>query len=139
MQRFISEVAAQARSLTSQALTVGSASARWLSLVEGLDLDFYQVHWYDRIDRAPPTEAVARWAPDRPVLLGELPTHGSAHTPEALVHMAEVAGYSGVLLWSLLAEDEASNRERGMRALDAQMTAQRTRGEPAKPVEAASS
>ena len=67
---------------TSHAATVGSASTRTLPLVEGLGLDVYQAHWYDRLEKkAPLDRPVAELGLDRPLILGEFPTRGSRRSP----------------------------------------------------------
>ena len=50
MRAFIGQVAARVHQAADQPVTVGSACARWLHLVTGLGLDFYQPHWYDRFE-----------------------------------------------------------------------------------------
>ena len=50
MRAFLAETAAVFRARATQPLSVGLASARWLSLVDGLDLDQPQVHWYESLD-----------------------------------------------------------------------------------------
>ena len=110
MRRFLGEIAAQVHALTSQQATVGLASAASLELAFGLGLDFYQVHWYDKVAaRSPLERPVATLGLDRPLLLGEFPTRGSARAPGAIVEAARRAGYSGALAWSLLADDLASD------------------------------
>jgi hypothetical protein len=96
---------------TTQAVTVGSASASSLDLVRGLGLDLYQVHWYDRCElRAPLGCPLTDLALDRPVLLGEFPTRGSRLTADEILERARTAGYAGALAWSAAAGDEASDR-----------------------------
>jgi len=110
MRQFLGEIAALVHTRTCQQATVGLASAEGLELARGLGLDFYEVHWYDRLAaRAPLERPVATLALDRPLLLGEFPTRGSARPPAAIVEAARRAGYSGALAWSLLAEDPASD------------------------------
>jgi hypothetical protein len=106
MRRFISDVVTLAHQLTPQPVTVGSASARWLSLVEGLDLDFYQVHWYDHVDGDRPPDTPL--ALDKPVMLGEFPTKQSRHSAQAFRTMARRGGYFSALPWSALATDRFS-------------------------------
>jgi hypothetical protein len=89
---------------------VGSASTRWLALVQGLGLDFYQPHWYDRFEAvAPLATPVADLACDRPVVLGEFPTRGSRSDPEVVLTTARRAGYAGALYWSVMADDSATD------------------------------
>lgn len=110
MRAFLAAVVATFRRHTATPLTVGSASARWLRLVRGLDLDFYQVHWYDRFERhAPLGRPVHAWGLDRPVVLGEYPTRGSRRDVEGILSRARDAGYAGALYWSALADDAASD------------------------------
>jgi hypothetical protein len=74
-----------------------------------LGLDFYQVHWYDKLKRQPSLDTpIAQLGFDRPVLLGEFPTRGSKRSPEDIVLTAKTAGYAGAFYWSVLSEDECS-------------------------------
>ena len=81
---FLREAAAVFRARATQPVTVGLASPRWLSLLDGVDLDFHQVHWYESLDSATalarPVEALD---PGRPLLLGEFPTRGASLGPGA--------------------------------------------------------
>jgi hypothetical protein len=110
MRAFLSEAAAVFRARATQPLTVGLASARWLPLVDGLDLDLLQVHWYESLD---PTTTLTRPAESlvvgRPLLLGEFPTRGASVSPRAILEMAREAGYAGALAWSALAADRATD------------------------------
>jgi hypothetical protein len=101
-------------------VTVGSASVRWLPALKGLDLDFYQPHWYDRFERRSPLATpVGSLGCDRPVILGEFPTRGSHRTPAQLIETAQAAGYDGALFWSVLAEDGATDFASAQTALKA--------------------
>jgi hypothetical protein len=96
-------------SATSHPATIGSAGVRWRDRYVDLNLDFYQVHWYDKLKKQPPLDTpVEALGFDRPVLLGEFPTRGSKRTPEEIVDAARAAGYSGAFYWSVLAKDECS-------------------------------
>lgn len=118
LRALVGDACALIHDRTTQAVTVGSASARSLSLVAGLDLDLYQVHWYDRFElRAPLDQPVADFALDRPVLLGEFPTRGSRYSPGEILAEARQAGYVGALGWSAAADDEASDRAALLAAL----------------------
>jgi hypothetical protein len=119
MRSFIRDVTSLAHDMTTQPVTVGSASARWLPLVQGVGLDFFQVHWYDRVARHVAPQAVSTLDADRPVVLGEFPTRGSALDPSTLLRLADDGGYRGALWWSLLAEDEATNADGAFQALAA--------------------
>lgn len=110
MRSFVRDVVAAIHDHASQPVTVGSASARTLHLVQGLGLDVYQVHWYDAFERHAPLERpLADLGLDGPLILGEFPTRGSRRTPADIVRTAREAGYAGALAWSALAHDEASD------------------------------
>ncbi len=111
MRGFIGEVVERIHATTGQAATVGSASGRWLGLVTGLGLDFYQVHWYDKLEkRFPLDRPVGARGLDRPCVLGEFPTRGSRWSALAVLAKARQSGYAGAWAWSMLAEDEATDR-----------------------------
>src|SRR5688572_3111653 len=79
MRSYIRDAAAAVHAHTDHQVTVGSAGARWLPLVRETNLDFYQPHWYDHLERRSPLERpVAELGLDRPVWLGEFPTRNSA-------------------------------------------------------------
>jgi len=120
MRALVGEACRLVHERTTQAATVGSASSRSLDLVRGLDLDFYQVHWYDRFDlRSPLGQPVSDFVLDRPVLLGEFPTKGSRLSAREILDTARAAGYAGALGWSAAANDEASNPDALLAALSA--------------------
>jgi hypothetical protein len=107
LEVFLTELVALGRDWGTQPLTVGLASASGLPLVRKLGLDFYQVHWYDSVEAdSPLRRPVAKLGLDRPVLLGEFPTRGSAIAPGEVLHAAREAGYAGGLAWSRMAEDD---------------------------------
>jgi len=131
MRAFIRETVSLIHDRTSHAATVGNASARTLSLVEGLGLDVYQAHWYDRLaKRAPLERPVAELGLDRPLILGEFPTRGSRRSPADILETARQAGYAGALAWSALAKDEASDGRslaEGLSAITADTAVNRAR------------
>jgi hypothetical protein len=109
VHEWLVESIALVHSATSHPVTIGSAGARWRDRYMDLNLDFYQVHWYDSLKRQPPLDTpVVELGFDRPVLLGEFPTRGSTLTPDEIVAAARAAGYSGAFYWSVLAKDECS-------------------------------
>jgi hypothetical protein len=109
MRRFLARTSHLVQRLTDQQATVGLASARGLPLVRGIGLDLFQVHWYDRFDADSPLDApVRRLGLDRPLLLGEFPTRGSARSRADIVETARRNGYCGALAWSVLAVDSVS-------------------------------
>jgi hypothetical protein len=108
MRELIVDVVAAVRRHTDHRVTVGLVTTRGLDLVRGVDLDFFQLHWYDSVqDQVPLDEPVATLGLDRPVLMGEFPTTGSHRSPGAIVEAARRGGYAGALAWSLLASDTA--------------------------------
>ncbi len=110
MRRFLARLAATFRSRAEQPLTLGSARARWLPFVRSLDLDFHQIHWYERLDPlAALTEPVASRGLGRPLMLGEFPTRGASLAPSRILEIAASAGYSDALAWSWLASDDSTD------------------------------
>ncbi|MBP1634882.1 MAG: Endo-beta-mannanase [Acidobacteria bacterium] len=109
MRAWLGEMAAMAHEGAVQPATVGLASLRGLPLVAGCALDFYQVHWYDRLERRSPLTRPPLQELDRPLLLGEFPTSNSALSAADLVATAREAGYSGALAWSAAATDAFSD------------------------------
>jgi hypothetical protein len=119
MREWLGDVGGILRAAGARALTVGSASARWLPLVTPLGLDVYQPHWYDHLDAAAPlAHPVARLDLDRPAWLGELPTRGSRHTPDRIFQIAREAGYAGAFFWSAMAEDRYTDLRAATQALE---------------------
>ena len=110
MRSFLRELAELVRGRARQPVTVGLASARWLALLDGVPLDFLQVHWYESLDsHASLARPVSTRDLGRPLLLGEFPTRGCSLPPERILDIAAAAGYSGALAWSLLATDHATD------------------------------
>jgi len=109
LHAWLSDSIALIHSATNHPATIGSAGVRWRDRYAGLDLDFYQVHWYDSLKHQPSLETpVSDLGFDRPVLLGEFPTRGSKLAPDDIMSAARAAGYSGAFYWSVLAKDECS-------------------------------
>jgi hypothetical protein len=109
MCAFLGDLREAARDHVTQPITVGLASLAGLPLVRGLDLDFYQVHWYDSLGRRHrPERPVGPLGLDHPLVLGEFPTRGSKYTADALLQAARDSGYAGAFAWSVLAEDAFS-------------------------------
>ena len=109
LHAFLGDAADLIHSSTMHPATIGSAGVRWRASYTDLDLDFYQVHWYDSLTHQPAlTTPVAQLGFDKPVLLGEYPTRGSKWTREEIVDAARSAGYSGAFYWSALSKDECS-------------------------------
>lgn len=109
MEAWLVEMTGLAHAEARQPVTVGLASVRGLPLVLRCGLDFYQVHWYDRLERRSPLLHPPLARLDRPLLLGEFPTSHSNLSAAQVVAGARKAGYSGALAWSAHALDEYSN------------------------------
>ena len=107
MRRFLGDAAQCIHRAARQAVTVGSAGTWRVDLVRDLELDFYQVHWYDRFGWDALTRPVSELGlGDRPVILGEF-SGRSTQLPEVLA-AARRAGYEGALVWSVLSDDAHS-------------------------------
>lgn len=118
MRTFLRELAERTHAVTRHGATVGTASAQTLSLVQGLGLDIYQPHWYDRFEsRAPLGRPIAALGCDAPVMLGEFPTCNSSRSPAELLSTAEQQGFAGAYFWSAMADDEHSHLEQATAAL----------------------
>lgn len=120
MRRFLGEVLTLVRAETRQLATVGLASHRGLPLLGDLDLDIYQLHWYDR--QSPFVQPMVGGWRGKPLLLGEFPTRGSARTADEILAGARSGGYCGALGWSALAVDgysELDSLERAARSSSA--------------------
>ena len=91
--------------------TVGLASTANLRLVDGLGLDFYQVHWWEPYGDAPLRKAVADLALDRPLLLGAFPSATLRKSVKTVLDTARSAGYGGALLWSVRAVDARGGQD----------------------------
>jgi hypothetical protein len=120
IEDYIGDAAALVHACTDHPATVGLASAASLPRVRGLGLGLYQAHWYDALDSTCPLDTpVSSWGLDRPVLLGEFPTRGSARTPGQIEAAARAAGYAGALAWSVQATDAATDVAAAWRWLEA--------------------
>ncbi len=110
LRRWLGDLLSEVRRLSPHPVTVGLASAQGLRLVETLDLDVWQVLWYDRHDRRSPlTPCPAVASSSRPMVLGEFPSAGSRRAPLEILAASRAAGYAGAWGWSLLAQDSATS------------------------------
>lgn len=122
MRAFLRQLAERVHAHTRHGATVGSASAATLWLVQGLSLDFYQPHWYDRFEaRSPLGRPVTTLGCDAPVVLGEFPTCNSSRSPAELISTAEQHGFAGAYFWSAMADDMHSDPEHATAALARRM------------------
>jgi len=106
LQTFLADAVAALRAHAGQPVTIGCAGTWQLDLVRPLGLDFYQIHWYEKFGWARLAQPVSQFALDRPVLLGEF--SGRTARMATLLDTARHAGYCGALVWSVLADDDAS-------------------------------
>jgi hypothetical protein len=119
MREFVRETAALVHDHAGQAVTVGSASAHWVQTWAGLGLDFYQTHWYEHLEpRAPLATPVRFLDLDRPVILGEFPSRLAPDQLRRILDTARAAGYAAAFVWSVLADDTASDFAAAEAALD---------------------
>jgi hypothetical protein len=107
LQAFLGQAVRCVHESARQPVTVGCAGIGRLDLVRQLELDFFQVHWYERFG----WDALERPVADlglggRPVILGEFPGR-SAFVADVLT-AAKRAGYAAALFWSARAEDGQS-------------------------------
>jgi hypothetical protein len=111
MRAYLRELAALFHARATQPVTVGLASLRGLPLLDGVDLDFHQVHWYERNDGAASLSRplATRDLGRQPLLLGEFPTRSCSLSPAEILERAERAGYAGALAWSLLGRDASTD------------------------------
>jgi hypothetical protein len=107
LQDFLGQAIRCVRESARQPVTIGCAGTTRLELVRPLGLDFYQVHWYERFGWAALEQPVADLGlGDRPVILGEFP--GRSRFVADVLDAAKRAGYTGALVWSVLADDDQS-------------------------------
>jgi hypothetical protein len=113
MQSFVQLCAQTIHASTSNNVTVGSARRMWLNYWQGLGLDLYQFHWYDKFQQSVPEDAFP-WLPysslglDKPSLVGEVPTASTIHSTSEFLNAAFNRGYQGLLVWSYRAGDRFS-------------------------------
>jgi hypothetical protein len=107
VQRFLAQTIQCVRESAGQPVTVGCAGTLWLDLVRPLDVDFHQMHWYERFGwTALERRVIDLGLGDRPVILGEFP--GRSGNVARVLDAAKTAGYGGALVWSVLGEDDES-------------------------------
>ncbi|MFC2055566.1 cellulase family glycosylhydrolase, partial [Chloroflexota bacterium] len=109
MQAFVQDVINYTHRYASQPITIGSAKGQWLTYWLGLGLDFYQFHYYDSNELAPPFVPYSDLGLDKPAILGEFPTGSTAITVTHYLSATWENGYAGALAWSLNGDDRFSN------------------------------
>lgn len=107
MQSFVATLAEYIHDHSSQQVTIGSASRGGLLFWVDADLDFYQYHYYDHFEAQHPFDYSAQDLElDKPVIIGEFPTHNTSRTLTDYLDTIWQNGYAGALAWSYRAEDD---------------------------------
>lgn len=110
MQSFVNDVVSYIHTYSSQHATVGSASRRWLHYWTSSKLDFYQYHYYDKMEERHPLDyQYAKLNLDKPCIIGEFPTKNTKRTMREYLDTIWENGYAGALAWSYRATDKASD------------------------------
>ena len=110
MQSFVKEVVGCIHKHTSQHATVGSASRSYLDYWRDCGLDFYQYHYYDKMEQECPLEyPCTKIGLDKPCIVGEFPTKGTQLGLRDYLDVIHGNGYAGALAWSYRAKDDASD------------------------------
>jgi len=112
MVTFLNELAAALRAHSSAQLTLGAAAIKWGTAWTHLDLDFYQLHYYDWVYEWYPYGTVtlqSQGLTDKPVVMGEFPNAGLSAIPSKNLPARTASqfasdlldhGYAGALSWS---------------------------------------
>lgn len=109
VRSFVRQLSAYVRGNSSLDVTVGSATqASMLRYWSDMDLDILQFHYYDE---AQPLPSYRSLGVKQPVIVGEFPSTGARSTASFLDEIA-AQGYAGALIWSVRADDEASDYQR---------------------------
>jgi hypothetical protein len=111
MRAFLGSAVQAVHRHTGALATVGLASTANLGLVEGLGLDFYQVHWWEPYGDATLRRAVADFRLDRPLVLGAFTATARTKSVKTVLDTARSAGYGGALLWSVRAVDARGGQD----------------------------
>ena len=112
MVTFLNELAAALRAHSSAQITLGSAAIKWGTAWKQLDLDFYQLHYYDWVYEWYPYDTVtlqSQGLTDKPVVMGEFPNGGLSAIPSKNLPARTASqfasdlldhGYAGALSWA---------------------------------------
>lgn len=112
METFVAETIAVLRAESEALVTVGGAAWKWAHAWTRVDLDFYQIHMYDWINRwwpysnPPSTYGLT----DKLVVMGEFPMGDltAGVTYDMVIDSWWGNGYAGALSWMYDGADEAS-------------------------------
>jgi len=109
MESFVRDVVEYIHTYSSQHATLGSASRRWLRYWRNSKLDFYQYHYYDKMESKYPLDyPYTNLNLDKPCIVGEFPTKNTNRTMTQYLDIIWKNDYAGALAWSHRAGDEAS-------------------------------
>ena len=93
----------------NQLVTVGCASKKWIDLWQGVEMDFYQIHYYDWMEPWYPFDVpFDSLGLDKPCIIGEFPTSSSNITVETYLEKIWTNNYAGSFGWSYKASDAFS-------------------------------
>jgi hypothetical protein len=111
MQAYVKETVNYIHTYTSQWATVGSAKRGLLLLWTKSGLDFYQFHYYDKMERQYQLDyPAARLHLDKPVIVGEFPTARTKRSVIQHLLIIHKNGYAGALPWSYNASDPYTSK-----------------------------
>ncbi|NMC72063.1 MAG: hypothetical protein GYA57_18675 [Myxococcales bacterium] len=112
METFVAETIAVLRAESEALITVGGTAWKWAHAWTRVDLDFYQIHMYDWINRWwPYSNPPATYGlTDKPVVMGEFPMGDltAGVTYDMVVDSWWSNGYAGALSWMYDGADEGS-------------------------------
>jgi hypothetical protein len=113
VRSFISTIATAAHATSDAPVTVGGARLDGLSILTGLGLDYYTIHWYDPMTASDQCLACVTYADVRdsfkihePIVVGEFYAPPSLGDRFALWRNH---GYAGAMAWSLLPDRTADH------------------------------
>ena len=111
LRDFLARIVDAVHATTSIPVSVGGASMAGLSLLTGLGLDYYTVHWYDQMKDRQHCLACVSYAEvrdaskiDKPIVVGEY--DGSVGFGDRF-EMWRSRGFAGAMPWSLLPDRTA--------------------------------
>lgn len=110
MEAFLKEMTSTLRASSRALVTIGSAAIKWSKAWSQVDVDFYQLHYYDWVYAWYPYQTVTLQSvglTDKPVVMGEFPNQGlaavggnPARTAAELQTDLWNQGYAGTISWA---------------------------------------
>jgi hypothetical protein len=108
MKAMIREVARSVHANSNAYVTVGGAMLDGLPMLKGLDLDYYQAHWYDYMRSGnwcalctTYEDVRKRYELDAPLVIGEIYLSSDLENPHLRLEDFYTKGYAGVWPWSI--------------------------------------